>query len=80
MLFGLPGCATLGWYGQAASGQLDILSRREDIAQLLADPDTDPALAGRLALALDIRAFAVAELGLPDSPSYTRYADLEREA
>ncbi|WP_203594547.1 aminopeptidase [Wenzhouxiangella limi] len=80
MLLGLSGCATLGWYGQAASGQLDILSKREDIAQLLADPDTDPVLAERLALALDIRAFAVAELGLPDSRSYTRYADLGREA
>ena len=80
MLLGLSGCATLGWYGQAARGQLDILSKREDIAQLLADPATDPLLAERLALALEIRAFAVAELGLPDSRSYTRYADLGREA
>jgi predicted aminopeptidase len=79
-LYGLSGCATLGWYGQAASGQLDMLSKREDIAQLLADPETDPVLAERLGLALDIRAFAVAEIGLPDSPSYTRYADLGREA
>ena len=76
----MSGCATLGWYGQAARGQLDILSKREDIAQLLADPATDPVLAERLALALKIRAFAVAELGLPDSRSYTRYADLGRDA
>jgi predicted aminopeptidase len=80
VLLGLSGCATLSWYGQAASGQLDILSKREDIAQLLADPATDPVLAERLALALDIRAFAVSELGLPDSRSYTRYADLGRAA
>lgn len=80
MLFGLSGCATLGWYGQATRGQLDILSKREDIARLIEQPDTDPILAERLALALEIRAFAVAELGLPDSRSYTRYADLGREA
>lgn len=77
---GLSGCATLGWYGQAARGQLDMLSKREDIAALIERPDTDPVLADRLALALEIRAFAVAELGLPDSQSYTRYADLGREA
>lgn len=80
MLCSLSGCATVGWYGQAARGQLDILSKREDIAQLLADPATDPELAERLALVLEIRAFAVAELGLPDSRSFTRYADLGRDA
>ncbi len=74
------GCATLAWYGQAASGQLDLLSRREHIADLLADPATDPELKRRLALVLEMRDFAVAELGLPDSRSYTRYADLERDA
>ena len=79
-MFGLSGCATLGWSGQAARGQLDILSKREDIAQLLTDPATDPALVRRLESALEIRAFAVAELGLPDSRSYTRYADLGRDA
>lgn len=80
MISGLTGCAGLSWYGQAASGQLHLLSKREDIADLLADPGTDARLAERLRLALDIRDFAVAELGLPDSPSYTVYADLGRPA
>jgi predicted aminopeptidase len=80
VLVGLSGCASLSWYGQAASGQIDLLSKREDIVQLLADPATDPVLAKRLRLALELRAFAVAELGLPDSPSYTQYADLGRDA
>jgi len=70
----------MGWYGQAARGQLEIMSKREDIARLIERPDADPALAKRLQLALEIRAFAVAELGLPDSRSYTLYADLGREA
>jgi predicted aminopeptidase len=77
---GLPGCASMTWYGQAASGQMDLLSRREDIADLLVKPETDPKLAERLRLALEIRDFAISELGLPDSPSYTQYADLGRPA
>lgn len=74
------GCATLSWYGQAVHGQLDLLSKRELIADLVNDPATDPELSRRLALVLEIRQFAHAELGLPDSRSYRHYADLEREA
>ena len=80
VLVSLSGCATLGWYGQAARGQLEIMSQRQDIAGLIERPETDPVLAERLSLALEIRAFAVTELGLPDSRSYTRFADLGREA
>src|SRR5699024_9951013 len=67
---GLAGCATMAWYGQAARGQIEVLTKREDIAQLLADPATPPALAERLRTVLDIRDFATRELGLPDSGSY----------
>ena len=80
MVFSLSGCTTFSWYGQAARGQLEIMSKREDIAELIGRPDTDPALAERLGLVLEIRAFAVVELGLPDSRSYTMFADLGREA
>jgi len=76
----LSGCATLSWYGQAVSGQLDLLSKREHIADLLADPSTDPELARRLSDVLAIREFAAAELSLPESRSYRHYADLERSA
>jgi predicted aminopeptidase len=76
----LSGCAHLRWYGQAAGGQIDLLARREHIADLLADPSTDPVLARRLRQVLEVRAFAVAELGLPASRSYRHYADLERPA
>ncbi len=76
----LGGCATVGWYGQAAVGQLDMLCKREPIDRLLADPDTSEELRARLHTALEAREFAIAELALPDSSSYTYYADLEREA
>jgi predicted aminopeptidase len=76
----LGGCATVGWYGQAAAGQLEMLCKRESVDRLLADPDTPDALRARLVTALEVREFAVAELALPDSPSYTYYADLQRDA
>ncbi len=76
----LSGCATVGWYGQAVGGQLDMMQRRENIADLLADPNTDAELRRQLALVLEARAFAIDTLGLPDSRSFLRYADLERDA
>ena len=45
----------------------------------IAQPGT-PALRTRLQLAQRARAFAVAELHLPDNASYRRYADLKRPA
>ncbi len=80
MALGLAGCATVAWYGQAARGQIEILSKREDIAEVMADPATSPDLRERLRTVLEIRDFADSALGLPDSRSYTLYADLEREA
>ncbi|MCC5865091.1 MAG: aminopeptidase [Wenzhouxiangella sp.] len=80
MSAGLSACATLSWYGQAISGHLDLLARRELIADLIERPDTDPELARRLALVLEIRRYAAEELGLPESRSYRHYADLERDA
>ncbi|QOC22926.1 aminopeptidase [Wenzhouxiangella sp. AB-CW3] len=76
----LSGCATVGWYGQAARGQMEMLCKRQPIEQVLADPETPETLREQLEVALAARAFAVTELGLPDSRSYTYYADLERDA
>jgi len=76
----LAGCATLAWYGQAVSGQLDLLSRREHIADLIENPATDDILRQRLERVLEIRQFARSELGLPDSRSFRHYADLQRPA
>ncbi|MES2819273.1 MAG: aminopeptidase [Pseudomonadota bacterium] len=78
LLLCLGGCSTLDYYGHLARGHLQLLHAREPIAPLLADPARDRQLRQRLALALEARAFASAELGLPDNRSYRLYADLKR--
>jgi len=76
----VAGCSHLGYYGQAVAGHLDLLRRAQPVADLIADPATPPALRERLALALRMREFASAELGLPDNRSYRSFSDLQRPA
>mgnify|MGYP000874462314 FL=1 len=78
-LVGLGGCS-LGYVAHAVGGHLDLMNRARPLDDVQADPATPPGLRERLALASRIRDFAVAELGLPDNPSYRRYADLQRPA
>lgn len=74
----LGGCANLGYYVQAVSGQMDILRRARPIEEIAADPQADQALKHRLAVVSRLREFASRELKLPDNRSYASYADLER--
>lgn len=72
------GCANLGYYTQAVKGQFQIYSRTRPIADVIADPDTDPGVKDKLRRVLKIREYASHELGLPDNDSYRVYADLKR--
>lgn len=72
------GCTTLGYYGQAVGGHLDILQRSRPVPEWLADSSTPDRLRQRLQLSQQMREFAVQELKLPDNASYRRYADLGR--
>ena len=74
------GCSTLGYYGQAVGGHLDIVRRTRPVADWLAEPDTPAEVRSRLALSQRMRDFAVRELSLPDNASYRGYADLGRNA
>lgn len=76
----LAGCGTLGYYTQAVTGHLSLMSARVPIADVIADPDTPEAVRERLRVALAAREFAVTRLGLPDNGSYTRYVQLDRPA
>ena len=76
----LAGCADTRYYYQSVSGHLQLMQASRPVADWLADPQAPAGLKSRLALAQQIRAFAVTELKLPDNPSYQRYADLQRRA
>ncbi|WP_442867015.1 aminopeptidase [Acidovorax sp. GBBC 3334] len=80
----LAGCAhtgdTLGYYWQSVRGHLQIMQAAAPVDDWLARPGTAAPLRERLELARQARAFAVAELHLPDNASYRRYADLGRRA
>ncbi|HSC85434.1 MAG TPA: aminopeptidase [Pseudomonas sp.] len=74
----LSGCASLDYYAQLGRGQWQLLQAREPVSQVLADPQRDPELRRRLALAQQARDFASAQLHLPDNQSYRLYAELGR--
>jgi len=74
----MGGCSSLAYLGQAANGQSQVMRRARPMAEVIDDPATSPQLADKLRLAQRFRQFAVAELGLPDNASYTRYADVQR--
>lgn len=79
LAFGLlNGCSSIGYYGQLASGQWQLLQAREPVAQVLADPATDPKLRQHLEQSQRARVFASDVLKLPDNRSYRVYADIGR--
>lgn len=74
----LSGCSDLSYYVQCAKGQIEIISSARPIAEVIKDPQTTPELRLKLEKILQMRNFAVTELGLPDNNSYRRYADIGR--
>lgn len=79
-LVALAGCADTQYYWQSVGGHLQLMHASRPITHWLGDPQTPESLKQRLALTQHMRDFAVAELALPDNPSYRRYADLRRKA
>lgn len=78
LLLSASGCSTLGYYSHLAGGEMAVLHARRPIAQVIADPHTDPRLRARLQMALKARDFASDVLKLPRNRSYTLYADIHR--
>jgi len=78
VVFLVSGCANVGYYIQAVTGQLDIWRRGRPVGDVLQDPAAPAALKEKLARVQAIREFASRELALPDNESYRRYADLGR--
>ncbi|MEW6752749.1 MAG: aminopeptidase [Candidatus Latescibacterota bacterium] len=70
----LWGC-DVGYYAHLARGQLRIAVGCQDVADLLARPDTDAGLRQQLGLVVQIRRFAFRHVGLDQSDSYTCFFD-----
>jgi predicted aminopeptidase len=76
----LSGCSNLGYYWQTATGHLRVMGAARSVDDWLVDGMTPEKLKARLALSQRIRKYAVTQLKLPSNPSYSRYADLHRNA
>jgi predicted aminopeptidase len=74
----MSACASLGYLGQAAHGQWQLLRSRRPIERVIADARSSDTLKARLQLVQDAREFAVTDLGLPNNRSYRSYSDLGR--
>lgn len=75
--FAVSSCA-LPYYMQAINGQVSLLRQRVPIEEVIQDSAYDETTRERLELVSEIRRFAVSDLALPDSNSYTSYVDLGR--
>jgi predicted aminopeptidase len=78
VLLSCAGCATLQYYAQSISGQMDVLSRRRPIQDVIDDPAARESLKASLRSVQEIIAFARDHLLLPDNGSYGSYAELGR--
>ncbi|VVO82387.1 aminopeptidase [Pseudomonas fluorescens] len=78
LLLLLNGCASVSYYGQLTSGQLQLLQSREPVAEVIADPSRDQKLRAHLTQSQKARTFASEQLHLPDNQSYRLYADIGR--
>jgi predicted aminopeptidase len=74
----LASCSNLGYYSQSLWGGAKVLAKRQSVERLIADEETPPELRETLSLALEMRDFAVSDLGLPENASYRKYSDLGR--
>jgi predicted aminopeptidase len=70
----LGGC----YSGRTAWGGLRLMAKRRPVDRLLADPATDPGLAGRLRSARAVVRFAAENLSLPVGRAYDSYVELDR--
>jgi predicted aminopeptidase len=64
---------------RAAWAEAGILRRRRPILEIVSDSATKPAVARRLRLVLDARAFAVDSIQLAARESFTTYSQLQRD-
>jgi len=74
----VSGCASVAYYAQSVSGQMDLWWHKEPLDTVLARPDIPAELRDKLTRAKDIRQYASQTLHLPENDSYRYYIDLGR--
>lgn len=79
MLLILTGCESLGYYHQAITGHLSLISQRKPISHFLRSPETSAELQKQLQKVMAIRTFAEQQLGLPVNNQYSSYVALKRD-
>jgi predicted aminopeptidase len=67
------------YYMQAATGQWEVLRKRQSVDEVIADAATSPELAQQLRLLREARDFSIEVLHLPDNNSYRTYTQLQRD-
>ena len=72
------GCSDLGYYWQAASGHLELLSRKQNIQEFIDSPNTSSELKRKLKLVKSVRKFAIHQLAIPENEGYSGYVELDR--
>ena len=77
VVISFPGCESWKFYSQATLGQIQILSRREDITRLLVVRQTPKLLRLKLEKILEIRTFASEKLDLPVGNNFSEYVPIE---
>jgi predicted aminopeptidase len=73
------GCETLGFYGQAVSGQWEILHAKQSSEALIESPSTDAALRAQLQQVEALLDFAKENLDLDPKHRYSSYAHIDRK-
>lgn len=75
----VPGSCQISYLSQAIAGHLRIMGAAKPIEKILKHDSLNPEVGNKLRLVLDVRAFAVGVLDLPDNKSYTRYSKIRDE-
>jgi len=76
-IIGLSGCG-IGYLWHVTVGQATILLRQQSIEDVLHDAHLTPQEQYKLRLILDVRSFAITQLDLHESKSYTTFVQLDR--
>ena len=76
-MVGLSGCG-IGYLWHVAVGQSAILARQRPVEEALHDARLTSQEQQKLHLILEVRTFAITQLDLYDSKSYTTFVQLDR--